>query len=83
MSSAYDTQMRVWRKKIEPLVEDKQLTWLFEELMNDMHDANHKCTHQDSNTNGDGVNKDKNVARSARRLAEHVEDTDGETGTTS
>ena len=74
MSFAYDTQVSVWRKHIFPLVDakDPELAMLFEMLMGDMHDANHKVPSANGVFKGDGINKDPQVTRSARKLEEYV-----------
>jgi len=72
VSFAYDTQAAVWYDRIRPHIKDEVLAMHFERLMDSMHDANHKCTHRDSNVEGDGVNKDDTVSRDARKLQEYV-----------
>lgn len=77
MSYVYDVQASVWYQHIRPHIKDETLAMRFEMLMQDMHDANHKCTHRHSNLEGDGVNKDLQVHGSARKLDEYVKELEG------
>ncbi len=70
MSYAFDTLVMVWCKRVDPLIEDRDLAMAFEMLFQEMHSANHKVNLPTSRISGDGVNKDVQVSKAARRLEE-------------
>ena len=74
MSHAFDVMARVFREKIAPHVVDEQLVMRFEMLIQDMHSANHNVPSADGIFTGDGVNKDRIVSDSARKLDEYVKE---------
>jgi hypothetical protein len=75
MSYVYDIQRRIWSQHIRPLVvreHGEVFSFYFEDLMEEMHSANHSCDLQDSPSKGDGVNKHPRVCQTARELEEFV-----------
>ncbi len=71
MSSAFDTLMHVWSKRVRPLLTDHSLAYAFENLFQEMHSANHDVSNPKSALKGDGVNKDPRVSKAARELEEY------------
>ena len=75
MSYVYDIQRRIWNELIRPLVvqeHGEMFSFYFEDLMEEMHSANHMCDLQDNPAKGDGVNKHPRVCQTARELEEFV-----------
>lgn len=74
MSYCYDVQRRVWYDLIRPLVaaKDERLAFRFEELMEEMHSANHLVPSRDGTFKGDGINKDPMVTKAARELEDYA-----------
>lgn len=79
MSYAFDTLMAVWRRRVEPLIEDRDLAMMFELLFEEMHSANHGTQRADGrgNLRGDAVNRHPGVSRAVRRLDEKDREMDG------
>lgn len=71
MSYAFDTLVQVWQKRVDPLIEDRDLAMLFGMLFEEMHSANHVVQYPGSQVKGDGVNQALGVVKSARRLEEY------------
>ena len=72
MSYVFDVQRDAWCK-IRKFVEDEQLVYLFEELMESIHDANHRVPSENGKHKGDGVNHDSGAISRANLLREHME----------
>ena len=79
MSYAFDTLVQVWQKRVDPLIEDRELATLFETLFEEMHDANHTAKRPDARGKlwGDAVNKSPLVGEAARRLEQKDKKMDG------
>ncbi|HVK80414.1 MAG TPA: hypothetical protein VM915_07355 [Verrucomicrobiae bacterium] len=71
MSYAFDVMARVFRDSIKPRLEDDELAFLFESLIEEMHSANHGTPSADGVFKGDGINKDRRVTAAARELDAH------------
>jgi hypothetical protein len=65
MSYCYDTMRRVWTTNIVPKLDDEELVFRFEALIDAMHSANHRLD--------DGINKDREVDHAARKLEKYVD----------
>jgi hypothetical protein len=77
MSYAYDTMGSVFRYHIRPLLAaagKERLADHFEDLIEEMHSANHDVPSADGIFKGDGINKHHGVSRAARELDEHVKE---------
>lgn len=72
MSYAYDLMSSVFENRIRPKLDDDNLASLFSELIDAMHEANHKVPSADGVFKGDGINKDSGVSRAARELDDYV-----------
>jgi hypothetical protein len=79
MSYAFDTLMAVWRRRVEPLIEDRDLAMMFEMLFEEMHSANHSSQRPDGRgtMRGDAVNKHVGVGRAVRRLDQKDREMEG------
>lgn len=79
MSYAFDTLMTAWRKRVEPLIQDRDLAMMFETLFEEMHSANHTAQRADARgkLRGDAVNKHVGVGKAARRLEQKDKEMDG------
>lgn len=79
MSYAFDTLMAVWRRRVEPLIEDHDLAMMFELLFEEMHSANHTAQRADARgtMHGDAVNRHPGVSRAVRCLDEKDCEMDG------
>lgn len=66
MSYCFDTISRIYRDKIEKLVEkeDPQLAMMFSMLLDEIHSANHRVK--------DALNKDSQLCSAVRELDEYV-----------
>jgi hypothetical protein len=72
MSYCYDVMLRVFEDRIRPKLDDDELAYRFQDLIDAMHEANHQVPSADGVFKGDGINKAASVSRAARELDEYV-----------
>ncbi len=67
MSYIFDIIGMIWREKISNQIHDERLALLFGEVLEEMHDANHRLK--------DVVNHDTDLCLKVKNLADYVRQT--------